>query len=135
MPSSIEVSPLEIRRKIQQGEEYEEALTIRNTSEERSSYSIRAEDGFQEWVEVEPELFSINPQDARAIALVLKTDNAKMGANKFVINVVHEGSEDVTAEVKVTLIRPRLGLLWGAGLAVILALLAVLRVTGVFQGL
>lgn len=127
MSTTINVSPLEIKRSVERGKQYEEALTVGNVGEERYTYRIQPEEGYRDWVDPDPDLFAINAQEDRVITLNLQPpDDAKMGVHRFSIAVINDDVEDDQAQVDVALRVPIPVLWWVILIVMVMILLAIL---------
>jgi hypothetical protein len=117
---------------VQPGKQYEEALTVGNTSQELRSYHIQTQKEHQEeygaWVDPKPDLFAINAQEERAIALnLLPPVDAKIGVHRFGIVVQNDAVEDDQARIDVALLVP-IPFWWWVIIAIIVVLLIIVIV-------
>ena len=129
MATTISIDPVEIRRRVERGKQYEETLTVGNVSDVRYTYRIEPEAGYNEWVDPDPDLFAINAQEDRAITLNLQPpDDAKIGVHRFRVEVVNDDVEDDQARVYLALGVPIPLRWWVILVAIIVLLLAILIV-------
>jgi hypothetical protein len=131
MSTTIEVNPLEIKKSVKPGQQYEETLTVHNISDERYSYHVRPAEAYRAWVDPDPNLFAINAHEAREITLELRPPGgARPGLHNFKIEVVNEARSDDTTEVDVTLKVPVPWYWWVIIAIVIILLLALIVYLG-----
>jgi uncharacterized membrane protein len=129
MPTTIDVSPLEIVKTVKRGETYEETLTVRNVSDERYAFRVDAEEAYRSWVDSDPNLFAINAQEQRAITLELRPpQQAKIGVHRFKTKVINDDKKDDQAEVDVALKVPIPAYWWLIIAAVIVIIVLVIVV-------
>jgi len=123
MATTINVSPTAIKRAVEQGKQYEETLTIGNTSQQRYTYRIQTQEKYSAWVDPNPDLFAINPQEERAVTLSLQPpEKAKIGVHRFGITVLNDDVEEDQARIDVALAVP-IPFWWWVIFAVIVVLL------------
>lgn len=136
MSTTVEVSPTEIKRPVKPGQQLEETLTVRNLSDDRSAYQVRAGEAlYRNWVDPDPEHFAIEAHDDRAVVLnLLPPRGAKSGLHQFQVLVVNDDDEADRAAVDVELRVPIPPWLWIvlAGIVVAIILLILWQV-GVFS--
>lgn len=126
MSTTIEVNPLEIKKSVKPGQQYEETLTVHNVSDERYSYHVQPAEAYRAWVDPDPNLFAINAQEAREVTLELRPPgDAKIGRHNFKIEVANEDLEDDTTEVDVTLQVP-VPVYWWVIIAVVVIIVVLL---------
>jgi hypothetical protein len=125
MTTTINASPTQIKRTVQPGGQYEETLTVGNTSQERYNYRIRTQEEYGTWVDPNPDLFAINAQEERAIALSLQPpETAKIGVHRFDITVLNDDVQEDQARIDVALLVP-IPLWWWVVIAIIVVLLII----------
>ena len=134
MATTISVDPVEIRRSVERGKQYEETLTVGNVSDERYTYRIEPEAGYNEWVDPDPDLFAINAHEDRAITLNLQPpDDAKIGVHRFRLEVVNDDVEEDQARVYLALGVP-IPLWWWVILAAVILFLLTLLILWAQRG-
>jgi hypothetical protein len=128
MPTTIDVSPLEIVKTVKRGEEYEETLNVRNVGDERYSYRVDTEEAYRSWVDPDPNLFAINAQDQRAITLQLRPpQQAGIGVHRFKTEVINDDKEDDRAEIDLALKVP-IPIIWWVVIAVVIIIIVLVIV-------
>ena len=134
MATTISVDPVDIRRSIERGKQCEETLTVSNVSDDRYTYRIEPEAGYQDWVDADPDLFAINAQEDRAITLNLQPPgDAKIGVHRFRVEVVNDDVEDDQARVYLALGVP-IPLWWWVILAAVIVILLTILIVWARSG-
>jgi hypothetical protein len=101
--SALEVTPYELEFKISPSQEQIKLITVSNDSDEKVTYLIYTDEKYQKWFTFNPAELTLEPQQSREVAVILKTPLISFGKHDayiFIAPQQHSSGNPVVLGMK-----------------------------------